>query len=188
MKRLFPLLALLGLMFTACDKGANNNNDEGVSYNLGDVVTIDGVKGVVFYKDDVVTKIVSVDEVHLAWSTEYIATNAIDLCDGAINMATIKEIDGWEEKYPAFKWCADYGKDWYLPAQSELLEIYNQRAVINAALQENGYTKLDVGDNVFYWSSSEATRVAASGIFLNSGKEYNYIKSSTHNLRAILAI
>lgn len=186
MKRVIQLLTLLVLVFVSCGKEGDNNAS--ISYSLGDLVEVEGVKGVVFYKDDVVTKIVSVDEIQLAWSTEYVVANATDLSNGASNMALIKAIDGWEDKYPAFKWCADCGDGWYLPAQSELLGIYNQRSVVNATLEENGFAKLDIGDNAFYWSSTEATRIAAGGIFFNSGKDYNYMKSTKHSLRAILVL
>ena len=96
-------------------------------YPIGSLQTIDGVKGIVFYFDDTVTKIMSVDEARLAWSTKYVITGADDKENGANNMAEIKTISGWEEKYPAFKWCADYGENWYLPAYYELREICNQQ-------------------------------------------------------------
>ena len=153
---------------------------------IGAIVTRNGVKGIIFYADDNVTKIMSVEETRLAWSTEWVTTGATDEYNGANNMAVIKKISGWEEKYPAFKWCADYGANWYLPACYELLEIYNQRSVLNAALEANGYTKLDLSDYFYYWSSTEATDSIACDVYFNTSYG-NYSKSSTLRVRAVQA-
>ena len=56
--------------------------------------------------------------------------------DGAVNMAVVKAISGWENKYPAFKWCADLGSGWYLPAKEELLTIYSGKDKLNTRLTD----------------------------------------------------
>ena len=121
-------------------------------YPIGALVTKNGGTGVVYYFDDTTTKIVSVKEAILKWSTETVSTYARDESNGANNMAKIKNISGWEDKYPAFKWCSDYGEGWYLPAIGELQEIYKNCTTINSTLSANGYTTFGTYG---YWSSAE---------------------------------
>lgn len=52
--------------------------------------------------------------------------------------------------------------DWYLPAMGELYIIYNNRDVLNKALEKIGGTNL--GTSSFYWSSSEYSNGYAWGI------------------------
>ena len=78
--------------------------------------------------------------------------------DGAYNMAVVKAITDWESKYPAFKWCADLGEGWYLPAKQELLTIYNNKTAIDANLT-------DVIGTSWYWSSTEYDLQYSSGEF-----------------------
>ena len=99
-------------------------------------------------------------------------------------MAIIKGISGWEEKYPAFKWCSEYGEGWYLPAFNELREIYYNRTAIDATLKANGYTTYGVS---LYWSSTEYSSYGASKLDFSNGSSYYDGKSSTGNVRAVLA-
>ena len=153
---------------------------------IGALVTKNGVTGVVFYFDDTVTKIVSVERgSSLKWSTEYVTTGATDGDNGANNMAIIKRRSGWEEKYPAFKWCSEYGEGWYLPALNELREIYNNRTAIDATLETNGYTTLRP---YHCWSSTEDDSNYAFKLdFSNGSSYYYYSKSNTNYVRAVLA-
>ena len=155
-------------------------------YPIGALVTKNGVTGVVFYLDETVTKIVSVERgSSLKWSTEHVTTGATDGDNGANNMAIIKRISGWEEKYPAFKWCSDYGEGWYLPAFSELQEIYNKRTAIDATLETNGYTTLE---ECYYWSSTEDSYSNAYRLRFGYGiSTYYGYKDNTYIVRAVLA-
>jgi hypothetical protein len=63
-------------------------------------------------------------------------------------MQVVKSIDGWETKYPAFKWCADLGDGWYLPSTQELYKIYYTQTFTNPKLT----TPLSPKG---YWSSTE---------------------------------
>ena len=156
-------------------------------YPIGALVAKNGVMGVVFYFDDTVTKIVSVKRTSLKWSTENVTTGATDGDNGANNMAIIKSISGWEDKYPAFKWCSDYGEGWYLPAYNELQAIdYNSRE-INATLEANGYTTLD-SYYYYYWSSTEGyynTTAYKLGFSLSGSNDNS--KSQTYRVCAVLA-
>ena len=154
-------------------------------YPIGALVTKNGVTGVVFYFYETVTKIVSVEQgSYLTWSTEKVTTGATDGDNGANNMEIIKGISGWEDKYPAFKWCSDYGEDWYLPARDELQEIYNNRTAINATLEANGYTPLG---GTWYWSSTELNNYYAYKLLFSNGNSNGSSKYYTDDVRAVLA-
>ncbi|MBQ7945994.1 MAG: DUF1566 domain-containing protein [Bacteroidales bacterium] len=132
-------------------------------------------------------KMVSVTETRLAWSTEKITTNARNNDDGMANMNTIKALNPNLSKYPAFKWCADYGTGgWYLPAYNELKTIYNNKSAINSTLSANGYTSLGTGD---YWSSTEYSNDGAYELYFSNGNSHGslYGKNNTYNVRAVLA-
>ncbi len=118
------------------------------NYNIGDLVTIDGVKGIVFQTSPVV-KVVSVANTKASWSTDGIGTKATNKDSGTANMAAIKAISGWESKYPAFKWCAKLGEGWYLPAINELNAIYNA----NLELFKKFVAK---NEHPYVWSSTDS--------------------------------
>jgi hypothetical protein len=150
-------------------------------YSVGDIVTIDGTDGVVLYASEGIVYLISVDESSQKWSTESVTTNATDYYYGLKNMETIQAIEGWETKYPAFKWCADLGEGWYLPARYELRDIYNAKNTLNEALSANGYTTL----TSYYWSSTESGSSGAHYYYFSSGNYYGKSKSDILNVRAI---
>lgn len=121
-----PLVVACG-----CDK------DDG-RYAVGDIYKHNGKTGIVVSvsKNGLHGKIVSTDYVECQWSVEeeeLIVTGAVDLDNGKNNMKVIRSIDGWRDKYPAFAWCADKGKDWYLPAFNELLMVKDARIWMSSA-------------------------------------------------------
>ena len=156
------------------------------SYLIGTLVERDGVKGVIFYADNTITKILSVEEVKVQWSTEYIKTSATNKDDGAKNLSKIKkDIIDWESKYPVFKSCEDYGEGWYLPALNELLAIYNQKQIISSTLLENGYKGLDTIDYPYYCSSTEIDSANAYEVDFSRGRSYDYNKMVPIRARCI---
>lgn len=135
-------------------------------YAVGDYY-YDGVKeGVVFdvWDNGNSGKIVSMTKSSstLQWSSDAEEQKrqigADSETDGAYNMTVVKVIADWESKYPAFKWCADLGDGWYLPAKQELLTIYNNKTAIDANLTDT------IGAS-FYWSSTESDNQNSSGEF-----------------------
>ena len=149
-------------------------------YQIGDLVTVNGVQGIVFQTSPV--KIVSVLETSAAWSTEYVAIGAKNTDDGSVNVATIKAMSGWESKYPAFKWCADLGDGWYLPAYNELVTIYNQKATLNSILEVR---KLNKFRDTWYWSSTEYHFSKAYYVLFLSGSASYNDKLNTSAVRAV---
>lgn len=133
------------------------------TYKIGDYYN-DGVReGVVFEvtDDGLHGKIVSMKEDFLQWSSDpnekLRLIGADSKTDGAANMAKVKAIVGWQNKYPAFAWCADLGDGWYLPANDELLIIFINKDKIQPRL---------VGKmRDFYWSSTEENYQYRNGEF-----------------------
>ena len=108
---------------------------------------------------------------------------ANDKGDGAKNMKVVQSLEGWKEKYPIFKWCADLGDGWYLPSVQELYKIKYNANLINPKLK----TPIDV--EAFYWSSTEQKAVNKFGfttaniVYCTSMGEAK--KSSEYRARAI---
>ena len=156
---------------------------------IGAIVTKNGARGVVFYINGETTKIVSVEEGYeLEWCSNPYYREAPDYNNGANNMENIMAHYYWEDEYPAFKWCSDYGAgSWYLPAFNELKTIYNKSSTINATLKANGYPEL----SGWYWSSTDTEEYYgienAYGKFINYGSNVTYRdKTLRCRVRAIL--
>ena len=146
------------------------------TYKVGDSYDENGKKGVVFEvsADGKHGKIVSLAEKDFQWADNEFDSweekiGADSKTDGAANMAVVQRIPNWREKYPAFAWCADLGKGWYLPAINELMAIYDIRNILKY--------KLD-----WYWSSTEddALKFCTWCVYMDDGdtdagdKDLNY--------------
>ena len=167
----------------------NTSLDVAPKYEMGDLVTINGVQGVVFQTSPVV-KLVSVKEGKAKWSTECVTTNATDKDNGKANMDRIKSISDWQTKYTAFKWCADYGSGWYLPSLNELMAIYTQQEKINKTLLANKMNILGAKNKYKgLWSSSEYfTYATAYYIGLSRGNYSINSKYATIAVRAVYVL
>ncbi len=148
-------------------KSHHNLGETSAPYKVGDYYYEYDKVGVVFEvsADGKHGKIVSMDSTSfLQWSSDKTERERLigadSKTDGAYNMAVVKAIPGWETKYPAFKWCADLGEGWYLPAIEELRVFTLNDAVhdaVNRTLSARGGTKLfDRGTREWYWSSTES--------------------------------
>ncbi len=89
----------------------------------------------------------------MQWSTSNSVTSATDTAYGMNNMMKIKAIAGWSTGFPSFKWCADLGEGWYLPAQDEVTPLSEQEYYINAALTE--LTDAVLLTSAYYQTSTE---------------------------------
>ena len=163
-------------------------------YAVGDYYNDGKKEGVVFevWDDGNSGKIVSMTQSAstLQWSSDEVEqrrlVGADNQTDGAANMAIIKSISGWESKYPAFKWCADLGEGWYLPAKQELLTICNNKDLINANLTQQLLES-------WYWSSTEYDYHNSDGVFrawyvlMPNGSPYDGNKYLDYYVRAVSA-
>lgn len=136
------------------------------TYKVGDYYDDGKKQGVVFEvsADGKHGKIVSLTESScgLAWSSDSEERKRLigadDEVNGANNMAKVKSIAGWREKYPAFAWCADLDEGWYLPAIHELQQFtYNDEIhdAVNRTLAARGEKLAEKGVFWRYWSSTE---------------------------------
>lgn len=145
-------------------------------YKVGDIITINGVKGVVFevgesgYSGKAVS--VAQSSTKLIWSNK--TGTKIGLTDANYGWTNIQklrtdrngEVLGTAD-YPAFNWCDNLGKGWYLPARDELVAIYENKTAIDRRLT----TKL--GYNT-YWSSTEYGPYVAYTVGMKSGRTAYY--------------
>ena len=151
-------------------------------YKVGDYYD-DGTKqGVVFYVDATGQhgKIVSLDQVEKQWCSRAqhkrrVVTGASSESDGKANTDKIMSRSDSAE-YPAFVWCRDKGKDWYLPAYDELwlllLDSSVHEAVNRTLKKHRGDRLIDIGVSEWYWSSTayeENKKIRACGVYMNGG-------------------
>ena len=99
-----------------------------------------------------------------------INTTATDINDGITNKMKIQSLDNWEEKFPAFKLCNEYGERWYLPSIGDLSWFFSNGGAlwnndylnrINASLgyHQGNNSELDIhliNVNQSYFSSTES--------------------------------
>lgn len=136
------------------------------TYKVGDYYNENGKEGVVFEvsADGCHGKIVGLDQTILMWCTdeqarEKIIVGANSRVNGKINTDKVMAKNNASE-YPAFVWCRNKGKDWYLPAIEELYVLLTNDAVhnsVNKTLKQKGACLLsNKGEYLeFYWSSTE---------------------------------
>ena len=155
-------------------------------YKVGDYYNDGKKEGVVFEvtPDGRHGKIVSMTTSVLQWASDKVERKRLiganSRTDGVANMAVVKAIDGWQSKYPAFKWCADLGEGWYLPAIEELKVVYKNRDKLNSKLTD----KL----SNWYWSSTECNKFCAWLVSMYYGyADGNLGKYSNFYVRAVSA-
>ena len=189
---------------SATSVSANNTNiakgETSAPYKVGDYYNENGKEGVVFEVDATGRhgKIVALTESPkvLQWCTkaEYVSrakkgSTTTSATDGAYNMTEIKKIYGWQERYPAFAYCASLGDGWYLPAKEELEKLMFNSAVYNAVnktLQSQNKPMLNKGKH--YWSSTQDSSYPAdSWLYLDSGYMYTNSKFVSTTVRAVSA-
>lgn len=165
---------------------------ESYALKIGDMISYNGQKGIIYSTENSIIKIVSVDvSDKLAWcKPEYSKqpTGATDLTDGRINIQIMKE-KGYFSYLPAFLWCENYGQDWYLPAATELHTIYKAKSIIDSTLSANGYQTLNKGlSHYYYWSSTEDDANYAKSRDFGNGYSHDSYKNSEFYVRAVAVI
>lgn len=154
-------------------------------YKIGDYYDCNGISGVVFEINDdgLHGKIVGLSETKLAWctATQYdkeLETDALSDKDGMFNTDyVLARID--KHEFPAFVWCRNKGKNWYLPSRDEMVAILLNKEVVNATMAR--YGKELFADGVSrYWTSTEYNTYRASVVgsgFYNIKKDKNYVRA-----------
>ncbi len=172
----------------------SGNNNTAKTYKVGDYYNANGKEGVVFdvWDGGKHGKIVSLDEASLLWCTQQqrkIAVGTTSQTDGKANTdAVMARMDSAE--YPAFVWCRDKGRDWYLPSVEELNLILMNEGVydaVNRTLGNRNATKLinrEKWDGV-YWSSTERNAYCAVYVAIRSSGSQDPSKYSYKQVRAV---
>lgn len=163
-------------------------SDLGGEFQIGDVVSVDGVYGIVFQISPLL-KLVSVKEGTTTWGGYGTDMSMDDTEYGFVNVAKTKYLNDWQKRYPAIKWCETLGKDWYLPAINELKEIYNHKDKINSVLRANGMSTLGSNDSqLCLWSSTEQSRERAYCVKFADQSSHAFYKDSNHAVRAVFTL
>ena len=167
---------------TQTPTSSSSGNARKNTYKVGDYYD-DGTKqGVVFYVDATGQhgKIVSLDQVEKQWCSRAqhkrrVVTGASSKSDGNANTDKVMSRSDSAE-YPAFVWCRDKGKDWYLPAYDELwlllLDSSVHEAVNRTLKKHRGDRLIDKGVSEWYWSSTayeNNKKIRACGVYMNGG-------------------
>lgn len=159
------------------------------AFEVGDLYsnTSGEVTGVIYYVDETGEHglVVSlVEQENVAWSSESRLTGANNEFDGEFNMNTIRQREDWQTLYASFKWCADLGEGWYIPASEELYTLYEAcLADINTAIVEAKGVALS---GAYYLSSTEYDAQRISCVDFGTGYGSRVMKdNATNNLRAV---
>lgn len=179
------------VIFREAHVGDYYYDDKTLSTNLNTGKTVIGIVFWVNPADSTKGKIVSLDDNYLAWSTETVLiSGATSDTDGAANTKEITSYSGYTpEKYPCVAWCvakntpAIAGVSWYLPAQNELITLYEQHSIINPILANVGGKK--VYSN-YYWSSTNKDDQYVWAYILGS-YPVDVVKTATYRIRAVSA-
>lgn len=120
------ILTLIGLIAMAISAQAQ--------HKLGDIIELDGVKGMVFKVDangehGLAFCLKKCKESWLADKTAKYETAAFYEDDGEKNLKKIEEYikeqnQQWDD-FPYFKWCKELGPGWYPPAKDEAMDLIN---------------------------------------------------------------
>ncbi|MBE6192726.1 MAG: TIR domain-containing protein [Rikenellaceae bacterium] len=200
----FAVTAFFGAIFIFFLLKPDKAKETKATYSIGDYYNENGKEGVVFEvsADGRSGKIVSMKQSaeRLQWSSDEAEQNRLigadSETDGAYNSAKVKAISGWQSKYPAFKWCADLGEDWYLPSIEELRVFTLNTAVhdaVNRTLIARGGTKLyNRGEWKLYWSSTEYDKqydgeFCAWRVYMYRGNAHITSKRDLYYVRAVSA-
>ena len=165
---------------------------------------LDNAAGIIFWVNDTLNTedkafVVSLSNARQdIWCDSLTATGvstSIEAFDGAANTAMLQsfEIKTGAEA-PAMKIAVKYNEgivNWHLPSVRELMEIYNNSAIIGKALQAcNG----EDFDKVWYWSSTEDNSGGQNKHFyayivsLKEGRIQSSYKLEQYHVRPVKAI
>lgn len=158
MKKIFSIFLIIIAVVTlsvSCEKPLPPANA------VGDIITVDGEKGVVFSvdQDGEHGLIVCMNESVCSWSKNHVATGATNLEDGQKNYDVISAISNWRLDYPAFNVAYTQGEGWYIPAKNELQKLLETALTINPIIEQEGGTPISTIKT--YWSSTESSHESA---------------------------
>ena len=128
-------------------------------------------------------KVISLKNIeNVKWGPMGVSTGATDIHDGITNKMKIQSLENWEEDFPAFKACNDYGERWYLPSIGDLNwfmtngnrwnDNFLDRINENLGRHQGNNSELDIqliNANQSYFSSTESDHNNAVKLFPADG-------------------
>lgn len=167
-------------------------------YAVGDIYNKDGIKGIVavVYDGGLHGLVFSLDEACLPWCTlhrkKLKKSGANNQHDGMENMRSIEKYItenslSWDD-FPAFKWCREKGKGWYLPSINELwsagtMYMGGTRIASNRRLRKVYNENMTLAGGkplssiMFYHSSTEDNNDARYSLYSHMNSEPPYTNS-----------
>ena len=160
-------------------------------FKVGDYYNANDKEGIVFEIDPTGTtgKILSLTDVQgrYEWYNnpgKIFRTKNFQRKEGDKNHEIITREKNWYKLFPAFAVCTDYGPEWYLPAEEDLLNISENLEEINASLEKNGGKPMQKGWD--YWSSSKNVNDEAISVNMKTGRSYfTHEQSKVFYVRAV---
>lgn len=154
---------------------------------VGDVLTVDGQKGVVFSvdADGEHGLMVCLDESVCCWSKNHVTTGATNREDGQKNFDLISSLSNWRLDYPVFNVAYTQGEGWYIPAKDELQKLLESALTINPLIEQQGGTPISTIKT--YWSSTEDSHESAYSAQVDENGTVTWptnLKNNTVNLTA----
>ncbi len=142
---------------------------------------IDNSKGMVCSVNDIVTS--SAD-----WGCHFeilSGANGLAIGTGAQNTKDIMEecSSTTSAAYICGNLVLNTFSDWFLPSRDEMIEIYTNKAMVNATSTANNGTILS--EDVLYWSSSQSTYDKAYDFYFNNGNTEPTLKLNVFSVRAV---
>ena len=109
------------------------NHPKGCS--VGDKIVYNGVNAIVVKVKENGSPLwlMTNDEAYVSWADEFNKSHekigAINSSNGKANFVVVVKCQNWQNKYPAFAWCAEFGSGWYIPSKEEMEAIVATRVL-----------------------------------------------------------
>ncbi len=140
-------------------------------HQVGDKILHNGTEAIVvkIKSNGTPLQLITAEEAYVSWGDEFnkshATVGATNPHKGKNNTNVITKIYNWKNRYPAFAWCAELGKNWHIPSKNEMEEIAasgvlgkleepyltstevdaeNCYAILNGALSVSKYTRANV--------------------------------------------
>ena len=148
--------------------------------NVGDIVDIDGIKGIVFQVDEtgshgVLMSINCLRGISGTWCNDKKIAKDMPVpkseTDGRSNTQMVTEYAKSRNalnKFPVFEWCAKLGEGWYIPSYKELEAFVNYWLGNEQIIDWDSEEEVVIEDNRPFYKQVNEKMIEAGGVpFLN---------------------
>lgn len=165
------------IILSVCCLMAHTQND---NVCLGDIIDINGVKGIVFQVDEsgchgTAMSIKCLRGVNDSWCNDRKLSKTMpaiwDENDGLTNTKQVVEFANARNalaKFPVFQWCTELGEGWYVPSYRELESFVNYWLGNEQIIDWDSEEETIIDDSKPYYKQVNAKIVDAGGVpFIN---------------------